>query len=126
MITGDDLPPPGEVAAGINRIEGYLLAETEHAHARTEAEAFADLMPWLLTSQREQVVQHYTRARLEVSRHQLRTVTSRIGQLRQEYEQRYHALRTRLLRRCAVLASSALATTALTVAGLLAARAHGG
>ncbi|MEC3992749.1 hypothetical protein VSR01_03960 [Actinacidiphila sp. DG2A-62] len=123
-----DIPRAGsDIAAEINRIEVYLLTERERSLAREEAEAFAELMPWLLVAQREQVVHHYTRARLEISRHQLRAAAVRAGELRQEYEQRYHILRTRLLRRCTatVLAAFAL-TAALTATLVLTTCAHGG
>jgi hypothetical protein len=90
-----------EAADGLRRIEGYLLAEREKAAARSEAEKFADRLPWLLTAQREELVCRYAEARTELARRQLAAVAERCSQLRTEYEQRYRALRLRLIGACA-------------------------
>jgi hypothetical protein len=112
-----------DTAAGIARLEGYLLCQAEIQRARTEAEAFARRLPWLTTAQQEEVVRHYAEDRLAVSREALRTVAARCAELRDEYTVRYEALRQRLLRRCVALtlASAALCATAclITFSGAL-------
>lgn len=90
-------PDHREVAAGINEVEGYLLARTEADNARIEAEAFADCLPWLLTAQRDDVVQRYTEARIASSLAQMRHISARCEELRGEYSRRYQSLRMRLL-----------------------------
>lgn len=99
-----------DTAAGIARLEGFLLCQAEKQRARTEAEAFARRLPWLTTAQQEEVVRHYAEERLAVSRETLRTVAARCAELRDEYTVRYDTFRQRLLCRCValVLASAAL------------------
>ncbi|NBM19640.1 hypothetical protein [Streptomyces sp. GC420] len=92
-----------DTAAGIARLEGYLLCQAEIGKARTEAEDFAGRLPWLTSAQREEVVRNYALDRLNVSKESLRAVTVRCAELQQEYETRYHLLRRRLLCHCVAL-----------------------
>ncbi|MCL6732204.1 hypothetical protein PWE32_08190 [Streptomyces neyagawaensis] len=74
-------------------------------------------MPWLTTAQAEDVTAHYLRRRMDLTRQILLATTERAGQLREEYETRYAALRRSLLRRhaacaCALLACAGLGTLA--------------
>lgn len=103
-------------AAGISRIEGYLLAQSERARAAAEAEAFADRLPWLTSAQRDEVVRHYRDARTDLARQQLGVVAHRCAELREEYEQRYRALAERLLRRSLATALTALALAVAVLA----------
>ncbi|MFP1624257.1 hypothetical protein ACLB9X_03360 [Streptomyces sp. 5K101] len=89
--------PEREAAAGIAELEGYLLAQSRLYEARVEAEAFADRLPWLTTSQREEVVRLFAEDRIALSRRALAALVSRAGELRQEYSQRYDFLRQRML-----------------------------
>ena len=113
-MTREARPGPGtgarEVAAGINQIEGYLLAERERAVARAEAEEFADGLPWLISSQREEVVRHYTDARIDATRRGLEAIAERCVELRGEYSARYTQLRARCV--------AATAAGAVFVAGI--------
>jgi hypothetical protein len=99
-----------EVASGIARLEGHLLAQTEISNARAEAEAFARRMPWLSTAQYEEVVRLYTEDRIALSRRVLERIVDRCHELKAEYTARYERLRRRLVHRCVavVLASFAL------------------
>ncbi|GAA4325494.1 hypothetical protein GCM10023086_52610 [Streptomyces venetus] len=100
--------------------EGYLLAHAHHGQARCEAEDLCALMPWLTTAQAEEVVGHYVRRRLDVTRQLLLATARRADELRQEYEARYSDLRRALLRRHAVVACALLpcAVGAGTLAGV--------
>ncbi|MGW1139937.1 hypothetical protein [Streptomyces zhihengii] len=89
--------PGPDVASGIARLEGYLLAQSRMSEARREAEDFADRMPWLTTAQREDVVSHYVQDRVALTRRVLTALVARAGELRQEYTARYEDLRRRLL-----------------------------
>ncbi|WP_425508559.1 hypothetical protein [Streptomyces genisteinicus] len=106
-----------DVASGMARLEGYLLAQGRMHEARREAEDFADRMPWLTTAQREDVVHHYVQDRVELTRRVLTALVARAGELRQEYTERYDELRRRLL--CAAVAvlvgSAALCAGAVLV-----------
>ncbi|MCQ0025328.1 hypothetical protein M4914_21915 [Streptomyces somaliensis DSM 40738] len=101
-------------AEGINRIEGYLLAQAELLRAREEGEAFARRMPWLTTAQHEEVARLYAEDRIELSKKVLRAVADRCVELRGEYTARYAQLRQRLL---------CLSTASLLVAAALCAGA---
>jgi hypothetical protein len=109
-------PTAGETAAGIARLEGYLLCQAELRTARTEAEAFARHMPWLTIAQHEEVTRHYARERVALSKEVLRAVTARCTELEEQYAARYHALRQRLL--CLSVAILIGSATLLTAAGL--------
>lgn len=109
----EDLPPTeADVVAGINSIEGHLMAEHERGIARREAAAFGDRLPWLPTAQREDVVGLYIHFRTASSRRQAQAVAARCAELREEYEQRYRVLRLRLLRRCTTVVLTAVSLCA--------------
>ncbi|GAP48241.1 hypothetical protein [Streptomyces azureus] len=99
--------------------EGYLLAHAHRDQARREAEELCARMPWLTTTQAEELTGHYVRRRLDVTRQLLHSTVRRAEELRQEYESRYAALRHTLLRRHAACACAVLAcaggVSALTV-----------
>lgn len=90
-------------------IEGYLLARAHHEEAAREAEELCALLPWLTSTQAEDVRRHYVRQRIGLTRRMLRATVDRAAELRQEYEDRYAALRRALLRRHAACASAVLA-----------------
>ncbi|MCZ4097442.1 hypothetical protein G3I60_07195 [Streptomyces sp. SID13666] len=94
---------PRDIAAGIARLEGHLIRQAEIHNAQAEAEAFADRMPWLTDTQRDEIVRLYADARLDVSLRVLRQVTVRCHELRAEYTTRYEQLRLRLLCTCVAL-----------------------
>ncbi|MGK5629128.1 hypothetical protein [Streptomyces sp. URMC 123] len=98
MSPGRPVPPRDEsAAAGIARLEGYLLWHAETDRARAHAEAFADRMPWLTAAQRREVVLLCVDDRLATARAALEQVADRCRALRREYAERYEALRRRLL-----------------------------
>ncbi|MES4904444.1 MULTISPECIES: hypothetical protein [unclassified Streptomyces] len=112
------MPDPHEIEAGIARLEGYLLCQSELGDARAEAEAFAGRLAWLTAAQREEVVRLYTEERVELSRRMLRRIVDRCEELRAEYTTRYDELRRRLLCRC--VAGVVAAMTLLAVVGAVA------
>ncbi len=105
-----------DVAGAINQVEGYLLWQAELHKTRTEAEAFADRMPWLTTAQHEEVVRLYADERLTVTKDYLRTIARRCHELREEYTTRYLQLRRRLLCLSITAVTSAIALWAATLA----------
>ncbi|MEU0085947.1 hypothetical protein [Streptomyces sp. NPDC006274] len=111
--------PEAEVAAGIAKLEGYLLAQSRVREAEREAEEFAGRMPWLTGAQREEVVRIYTEDRIALSRRVLKALVSRANELRAEYTARYEELRRRLL--CASVAALLGSIALCVLAGLLAA-----
>jgi hypothetical protein len=97
-----------EVAAGVNDVEGYLLAQAELREAREAGEAFAHRMPWLTTAQHEEVARLHAEDHIERSMEALRSVAAHSVALRAEYTARHTRLRQRLLG----LAVASLATSA--------------
>ncbi|WP_330173508.1 hypothetical protein OG875_07920 [Streptomyces sp. NBC_01498] len=96
-MTGGTSPSPGEASAGIQQLEGYLLAQSRVREAKESAVAFADRMPWLTTAQHEEVVGLYTQDHIDISRRALELVVARAAELRAEYSARYEQLKRRLL-----------------------------
>ncbi|MFJ4978479.1 hypothetical protein ACIP6X_24585 [Streptomyces coeruleorubidus] len=116
---GHEAPYGDSRHALADEAEGYLLAHAHRDQARREAEDLCARMPWLTTAQAEELIGHYVRRRLDVTRQLLRSTVRRAEELRQEYESRYAALRHTLLRRHAACACAVLAcaggVSALTV-----------
>lgn len=113
---------PREETNGVlaNTVEGYLLARSHHDQARREAETLCGRMPWLTTAQAEDVTRHYVRQRIDLTRQMLLGTAERAVELRQEYEDRYAALRRDLLKRhaacaCAVLVCAGAVSTLVCV-----------
>ncbi|MFH8404153.1 hypothetical protein ACH4FX_05165 [Streptomyces sp. NPDC018019] len=104
-----------DTAAGIARLEGYLLLHAERDRADHEARAFADRLPWLTTAQRDEVVRCYTEQRLTGARRDWERIRARCDQLRGEYAARYEAFRSRLVRTCCAVTLTAAAVCTGTV-----------
>ncbi|GAA3068204.1 hypothetical protein [Streptomyces glomeratus] len=102
--------PRGEQGAALaNEVEGYLLLCAERDQALREAQTLCARLPWLTSTQAEDITDHYVQQRLEITRQMLRTVAGRAEQLRSEYEARYAALRRSLLKGHAACAAAVLA-----------------
>ncbi|GHH45556.1 hypothetical protein [Streptomyces candidus] len=104
-----------ETAAGISRLEGYLLGQAEIQRAESQGKDFAGRLPWLTTAQQEEVARHYTQDRLATTRQALTAVNARQAELREEYTARYQTLRQQLLCRCVALLITALTLCCTTV-----------
>ncbi|MFJ3718107.1 hypothetical protein [Streptomyces sp. NPDC090057] len=99
-----DAPRGGQDGSLANEVEGYLLLHAELEQAQREAEALCARLPWLTTGQAEDLTQHYTEQRLDLTRQALQVTADRAKRLRGEYEARYRELRRALLRRHAMTA----------------------
>ncbi|SCK30652.1 hypothetical protein [Streptomyces sp. WMMB 322] len=108
-MTRPDSEGSEAAVSGLRQIEGYLMAHTYRRTARAEAEAFADLLPWLTEAQYEEVVRIYTADRLDLTRRMLKTIRRRGTELQREYADRYEKLRRGLL--CKVTALLLVATS---------------
>ncbi|MGR7000875.1 hypothetical protein ACU686_27070 [Yinghuangia aomiensis] len=61
---------PDDVEAGLSRLDGYLYWQARLAEARRDAEHTADLLPWLTSAQRADLVDALTsRAHRARARH---------------------------------------------------------
>jgi hypothetical protein len=90
-------PNKQQTAAGINKIEGYLLYQAELRTARSEAETFARSMPWLTTAEQDEIARRYAEQRINLSKQMLTAIAARCAELHDTYTARYLALRRRLL-----------------------------
>ncbi|SEL19413.1 hypothetical protein [Streptacidiphilus jiangxiensis] len=113
LSPGTDTDADPDAAEGLRMLEGYLYWQAETARAQRDAERFADLLPWLTSGQREDVIRLYRQERLDSSRAFVDRVAHRARQLQREYGDRYRHLKLRLV---------AAAFTA--AAGLVAAEAY--
>ena len=95
-----------DTRALVGETEGYLKAWIYHLQAREEAETLCSTLPWMTTSQAEEVTRHYVEQRLTLTR---QTLLHHIDELREQYETRYRNLRRDLLKRHAISASAVLA-----------------
>ncbi|MEV7671664.1 hypothetical protein [Streptomyces sp. NPDC088752] len=118
-VRGGPRAPLAEAAAGIARLEGYLLAHRVRAEATEAGAAFADRFPWLGPQERSEIAREFAREHLAVRRRMLRDAVARADELRREYGDRYDRLRRRLL------AVALGATGATTVVVSLAVRSGG-
>ncbi|MFG1808035.1 hypothetical protein [Streptomyces sp. NPDC049040] len=78
---------------GLEQMAEYLLWNAELEAARRQATAFAANLPWLTTSQREDVERVYVADRVAASRAMLQRNVDRAVELRGEYSARYEELK---------------------------------
>jgi hypothetical protein len=103
-----------ETAAGIARLEGYLLNQAALRDAREQADAFARTLTWLGPSEQEEISDRLTHHHLRLRREMLAAIVARAQELRGEYEGRYACLRRRVTG-LAVIAFGLLSTTVMIV-----------
>lgn len=92
--------------AVVGEAEGCLKAWSYQFQARAEAEILCSRLPWMTSSQAEDVRRHYVEQRLTLTR---QTLLHHVDDLRGQYENRYRNLRRDLLKRHAVGACAVLA-----------------
>lgn len=101
----------------VGRIEGYLLVAATHEEGRTAAERFcAPLSPWLTEAQREQLERRFVAEYTALARQSWRRTAERAEELRAEYEERYGALRRRLLAAWLLACAGVVVVAGLVVA----------
>ncbi|MFF7206526.1 hypothetical protein [Streptomyces sp. NPDC008141] len=88
LFTRRSAPEP---QAGIERIERFLAAASERTHAQKAAEAFADRLPSLTSTERQQLVSLYMRERLAEAERRRKQVAQQAAA---------HSIRERLRVRC--------------------------
>ncbi|MEU1874516.1 hypothetical protein RKD37_000901 [Streptomyces ambofaciens] len=95
MTGGKDSPPAARVL--INEIEGHLLVAATRAQGRTASARFTAPFDWLDDDRRREVEERFEAEYLALARSSWQRTAERAGRLRGEYEERYRALRRRLL-----------------------------
>jgi hypothetical protein len=80
---------------GLEEMAGYLLWNAEVEAARRQAAAFTSNLPWLTTSQCEDVERVYVGDRVAASRAMIQRTCDRAAELRGEYSARYEQLKRR-------------------------------
>ncbi|MFD3695180.1 hypothetical protein ACFWUZ_03335 [Streptomyces sp. NPDC058646] len=104
-----------ETAAGLARIEGYLMSQAALQEAEDQGDAFARGLTWLGPGEQHEISRQFARHHLRLRREMLTATVARAAELRTEYAQRYTHLRRRLVG----LTLAAFAVCALTLAVLL-------
>ncbi|SBT93475.1 hypothetical protein GA0115233_106439 [Streptomyces sp. DI166] len=88
----------GEDPGWVGQVEGYLLVAATREEGRTAAERFcASLDAWLTETQREEVERRFATEYAALARRSWERTARRAEELRGEYEERYRALRCRLM-----------------------------
>ncbi|MCS0605424.1 hypothetical protein NX794_30095 [Streptomyces sp. LP11] len=98
----------------VEEIEGHLLLTTARGEGRAAGERVAAQLGRLTDSQRDELERHVETAYLTLARTSWQRTAERAEELRRLYDDRYRALRLRLVA-WYVLGCAALAATALLV-----------
>ncbi|MEV4949076.1 hypothetical protein [Streptomyces sp. NPDC053755] len=86
-----------DTAAGMARLEGYLMSQAARQEARRAGEDFARGLSWLGPLERDEIARRFADEHLALRREMLGAVAVRIAELRTEYGDRYAYLRRRTL-----------------------------
>ncbi|WP_328876737.1 hypothetical protein [Streptomyces sp. NBC_00287] len=101
----------------VGQIEGYLLVAATREEGRTAAERFCvPLAPWLTEAQRVEVERRFESEYMALARLSWQRTAERAEELRAEYEERYRAMRRRLLGRGLLLCAAVMAVAGIVVA----------
>ncbi|MFF5448026.1 hypothetical protein [Streptomyces sp. NPDC012888] len=84
-----------ETAAGIARLEGYLMSQAAQQEAAAAGESFAGRLSWLGPGEREEIARRFADHHLALRKQMLGAVAERAQELRDEYGHRYAVLRRR-------------------------------
>jgi hypothetical protein len=104
-----------ESRRGLEQMADYLLWNAEVEEARRRADTFVSRLPWLTTSQRDDVERVYVADRVTASRTMLQRNCDRAAELRGEYGERYQVLK----RRCVAAVLLCVAAAVGLAAGLV-------
>ncbi|MGW4384784.1 hypothetical protein [Kitasatospora sp. NPDC004531] len=111
---GHPVDTAGEADAGLRRLEGYLYWQNQSRQARQAAEEFADLLPWLTSTQRHDLEHHFAQTQLLAARRGLEQFRENRERLREQYGRRYRQLRARCVL-AALLGAAACTAVALAI-----------
>ncbi|GAA3389225.1 hypothetical protein [Streptomyces roseoviridis] len=115
---GDRHALTAEAAAGINRLEGYLLAQRARDEAAEAGLAFARRLPWLGAREEAEAARLFEQEYLALRRRMLQATVARAEELREEYGRRYALLRRRLVATALGLGGALSAVLAVVVRGV--------
>ena len=104
----------GDERTLVQEIEGHLLLAAAREEGRTAAARAASRLGWLTETQRDDLERQFEAEYLALARTSWRRTAERAEELRDAYENRYRALRQRLVAWC-VLGGALLAATGLLV-----------
>ncbi|KJK45308.1 hypothetical protein [Streptomyces sp. NRRL F-4428] len=85
-----------EAAAGLSRIEGYLMSQAALQEARAHGEAFAAALTWLGPAEQDEISRRFAQHHLGLRKKMLAETVARAGELEAEYSRRYALLRRRI------------------------------
>ncbi|MBU6531272.1 hypothetical protein [Streptomyces mayonensis] len=98
-MSGEDARPT-TARLLIHQIEGHLLVAATREEGRSAAARFTLPLDWLTERQRREVEARFEAEHLALARGSWQRTAERAERLRGEYEERYRALRRRLLAGC--------------------------
>ncbi|MGW7102383.1 hypothetical protein [Streptomyces sp. NPDC054838] len=88
---------PPDAAAGLARLEGYLMSQAARREADQAGEEFARGLTWLGPGERQEIAERFAEHHLRLKRQILTAVVARAEELKTEYGLRYALLRRRLV-----------------------------
>ncbi|OEJ35153.1 hypothetical protein [Streptomyces subrutilus] len=86
-----------ETAAGLARIEGYLMSQAALREAENQGEAFARALTWLGPGEQDEIGHRFAQHHLRLRREMLTATVARAEELKVEYADRYACLRRRVV-----------------------------
>ena len=83
---------PDETAAGLARIEGFLMSQAALREAHEEGQAFVRTLTWLGPGEQDEISDRFAQHHLRLRREMLAATVARAAELRAEYAHRYGQL----------------------------------
>ncbi|MET9324270.1 hypothetical protein ABZX75_29520 [Streptomyces sp. NPDC003038] len=102
-----------ETAAGLSRLEGYLMSQAALHEADHEGQAFASGLSWLGSHEQQEIAARFAEHHLRLRKQILRAVVGRAEELQAEYSHRYAALRQRVVGICVMVCAVCCAAAIL-------------
>lgn len=81
-----------ETAAGLARLEGFLMGQAALREACEEGQAFARALTWLGSGEQDEISDRFAQHHLCLRREMLAAAVARAAELKDEYAQRYGQL----------------------------------
>ncbi|MGW5849121.1 hypothetical protein ACWFQ8_14410 [Streptomyces sp. NPDC055254] len=83
---------PDDPAAGLARIEGFLMSQAALREAREAGQAFVRTLTWLGPGEQDEISARFAQHHLSLRREMLAATVARAAELKNEYADRYGQL----------------------------------
>lgn len=107
---------PHETAAGLARLEGYLVSQAALHEADRAGQAFARELTWLGPQEQQEIATRFAQHHLLLRKQALHAVVGRAEELHGDHSRRYSALRIRIVGICVTVCALCCAAAVLLAA----------